>query len=67
MIPELNQPARIASLEYRLAKIPCLPEAFASNLGAASMNFIARLQGWPAKAVVFEARRRILQCEVRLR
>jgi hypothetical protein len=45
MIPELNQPARIASLECRSAKIPCLPEVFASNLGAARMNFIARLLG----------------------
>jgi hypothetical protein len=43
MIPELNQPARIASLECGLAKITCSPELFASNLGAASMNFITRL------------------------
>jgi hypothetical protein len=41
MIPELNQAARIASLECVLTKIPCLPEVFASNLGA-SMNFLAR-------------------------
>jgi len=26
MISELNQPARIASLECGLVKIPCLPE-----------------------------------------
>jgi len=45
MIPELNQPARIASLECGPAKIPCLPEVFASNLGAGCMNFIARLPG----------------------
>jgi protein-tyrosine phosphatase len=32
-------------LESGFAKIPCLPEAFASNLGAACMNFIARLPG----------------------
>jgi hypothetical protein len=38
MVPELNQPARIASLECGSAKIPCLPEVFASNLGAACMN-----------------------------
>jgi hypothetical protein len=45
MIPELNQPARIASLECGLAKIPCLTKAFASNLEASCMNFIARLPG----------------------
>jgi len=45
MISELNQPARIASLECRLVKIPCLPEAFVSNLGAARMKFIAHLPG----------------------
>jgi hypothetical protein len=45
MIPELNQPARIASLECGAAKIPCVPEVFASNLGAGCMNFIARLPG----------------------
>jgi hypothetical protein len=45
MISELNQPARIASLECGLVKIPCLPEVFVSNLGAARMNFIAHLSG----------------------
>jgi hypothetical protein len=44
MISELNQPARIASLECGLAKIPCLSEVFVSNLNGA-MNFIARLPG----------------------
>jgi hypothetical protein len=39
MIPELNQPARIASLECGLAKIPCAPEVFASNLGAGLHEF----------------------------
>jgi Inositol hexakisphosphate len=32
-------------LECGFAKIPCLPEAFASNLGAACMNFTPRLAG----------------------
>jgi hypothetical protein len=45
MISELNQPARIASLECGLVKIPCLPEVFVSNVGAARMNFIAHLPG----------------------
>jgi hypothetical protein len=36
MIPELNQPARIASLEC--GKFLVLPEVFASNLGAACMG-----------------------------
>jgi len=43
MIPELNQPTRIASLECGFAKIRCLPEVSVSNLGAARMNFIAHL------------------------
>jgi hypothetical protein len=45
MISELNQLARIASLECRLVIIPCLPEVFVSNVGAARMNFIAHLSG----------------------
>jgi hypothetical protein len=45
MISELSQPARIASLECGLAKIPCLPEGSVSNLGASRMNFIAYLAG----------------------
>jgi hypothetical protein len=45
MISELNQPARIASLECGLAKIPCLLEVSVSNLGAARMNFVAHLAG----------------------
>jgi hypothetical protein len=45
MISELNQPARIASLECGLVKIPCLPEVFVSNVGATRMNFIAHLPG----------------------
>ena len=45
MISELNQPARIASLECGLVKIPCLPEVSVSNLGASCMNFIAYLAG----------------------
>ena len=45
MIPELNQPARIASLDCGPAKIPCVPEVFASTLDAGCMNFIARLPG----------------------
>ena len=45
MISELNQPARIASVECGLAKIPCLPEVFVSKLGAARMNFTAHLPG----------------------
>jgi hypothetical protein len=45
MISELNQPARIASLECGLVKIPCLREVFVSNLGAARMKFIAHLAG----------------------
>jgi hypothetical protein len=45
MISELNQPARIASLECGLVKIPCLPDVFVSNVGAARMNFIAHLPG----------------------
>jgi Inositol hexakisphosphate len=45
MIPEINQTARIASIECGLTKIPCLPEAFAANLAPAHMNFIARLLG----------------------
>jgi hypothetical protein len=45
MISELNQPARIASLECGLVKIPCLPEVSVSNLGASCMNFIAHLSG----------------------
>jgi hypothetical protein len=53
MIPELNQPARIASLECGSAKIPCPPEVFASNLGAACMNFIARLPGGRLGAFCF--------------
>jgi hypothetical protein len=43
MIPELDQWVRIASLECGLVKIPCLPEASVSNLGASCMNFIAHL------------------------
>src|SRR6267378_1083612 len=45
MISELNQPARIASLECGLVKISCLPGMFVSNVGAARMNFIAHLPG----------------------
>jgi hypothetical protein len=45
MISELNQPARIASLECGFAKIPCLLEVSVSNLGAARMNFVAHLSG----------------------
>jgi hypothetical protein len=45
MISELDQPARIASLECGLVKIPCLPEVFVSNLGAPRMNFTAHLPG----------------------
>ena len=45
MISELNQPARIASLECGLVKIPCPPEVSLSNLGASCMNFIAYLAG----------------------
>ncbi len=45
MIPELDQAARIASLECGLAKITCLPELFASNLAGSCMNFIACLPG----------------------
>jgi Inositol hexakisphosphate len=45
MIPELNQPARIASLECGPAIFPCPPEAIAPNLGAVRMNFIASLMG----------------------
>ena len=45
MISELNQPARIASLECGLVKIPCLPEVSVSNLGGSCMNFIAYLAG----------------------
>jgi hypothetical protein len=45
MVSELNQPARIASLECGLVKIPCLPEIFVSNVCAARMNFIAHLPG----------------------
>jgi hypothetical protein len=33
MISELSQPARIASLECGLVKIPFLPEVFVSNVG----------------------------------
>jgi hypothetical protein len=53
MTPELNQPARIASVECGLAKIPCQPEAFASNLGAACMNFTARLPDGRLRAFCF--------------
>jgi hypothetical protein len=54
MISELNQPARIASLECGLVKIPCLPEVFVSNVGAARMNFIAHLPGGrPARYILF--------------
>jgi hypothetical protein len=45
MIPELNQPRRIASLECGVARIPCLPHASAANLAGSCMNFIARLPG----------------------
>jgi Inositol hexakisphosphate len=45
IISELNQAARIASLECGVAKIPCLPEVFASNLASAHMNFIPRFSG----------------------
>ena len=45
MISELNQPAQIASLECGFEKIPCLPEVFVSNLGAARMNLTAHLFG----------------------
>jgi hypothetical protein len=45
MISELSQPARIASLECGLVKIPFLPEVFVSNVGAARMNVIAHLPG----------------------
>jgi hypothetical protein len=45
IISELNQLARIASLECGSAKFPCPAEMFVSNLIAASMNFIARLPG----------------------
>jgi hypothetical protein len=47
MISELSQPARIASLECGLVKIPFLTEGFVSNVGAARMNFVAHLPaGW---------------------
>jgi hypothetical protein len=45
IISELDQAARIASLECGVAKIPCLPEVFASNLASAHMNFIFRFSG----------------------
>ena len=45
MISELNQAARIASLECGVAKIPCLAKLFAANLSSVHMNFIARLPG----------------------
>jgi hypothetical protein len=53
MISELNQPARIASLECGLLKIPCLPEVSLSIRCAACMNFIA-LFGWrPDQHILF--------------
>jgi Inositol hexakisphosphate len=45
MISELNQAARIASLECGAAKIPCPPEVFESNLAPVHMNFILCLSG----------------------
>lgn len=45
MISELNQPARIASLEFGLVKIHCLAEVSLSIRRAACMNFIAYLAG----------------------
>jgi hypothetical protein len=53
IISEINQAARIASLECGVAKIPCLPEAVASNLAPARMNFIARLSVGPLGAFCF--------------
>ena len=53
MISELNQAARIASLEYGVAKIPCLPELFAVNLALVHMNLIARLPGGRLTAFCF--------------
>jgi hypothetical protein len=45
MIPELNQPARIASLECELVKIPCVPEVSVSNLGPVLHEFHRPLAG----------------------
>jgi protein-tyrosine phosphatase len=45
MISELNQPARIASLEFGFGKIPCLLEVFGCNLARLWMNLIAHLSG----------------------
>src|SRR4030095_11239547 len=53
MISELDQAARIASLECGVAKIPCLAQLFAANLASAHMNFIARLPGGQLTAFCF--------------
>jgi len=53
MISELNQPARIASLECELVKIPCLPEVFVSNVGAARMKFHRSFAWRPTRDILF--------------
>jgi len=77
MISELNQPAQIASLECGFEKIPCLPEVFVSNLGAARMNLTAHLFGGrlgtfcflfsPAILLAVTWFKRIRQCVLRTR
>ena len=45
MISELNQPARIASLECGLVKIPCLPGGVSLQSGRVLHEFYRSLSG----------------------
>jgi len=53
MIPELNQPVRIASLECGSGKFPCLKERFPSKLIMACMTLIARSAGGRLRTLCF--------------
>jgi hypothetical protein len=53
MISELNQPARIASLECGLVKIPCLPGGVSLQSGRV-LHESYRLFGWrPDRHILF--------------
>jgi hypothetical protein len=53
MISELDQVARIASLECGVAKIPCPLQMFESNLGTGSHEFYPPLVWRPARHILF--------------
>jgi hypothetical protein len=53
MISELNQPARIASLECGLVKIPCLPGGVSLQSGRVLHEFYRSFVWQPARHILF--------------